>query len=88
MVKSSNGVEVLKMHRLDGDSSLKAYADVTFGDAFIVKGLRVVEGKNGLFVSMPSRKAKNGKWYDTAYPLTKEFRQLLNEIVLETYESQ
>ena len=88
MVKSNNGVEVLNMHRLEGDSSLKAFADVAFAGAFIVKGLRVVEGKKGLFVAMPSRKAKNGKWYDTAYPLTKEFRELLSEIVLQTYENE
>lgn len=91
MVKSSNGtsgVEVLKMYRFDGDSSLKAFADVAFAGAFIVKGLRVVEGKEGLFVAMPSKKAKNGKWYDTAHPLTKEFREMLNEIVLRAYESE
>lgn len=88
MAKGSNGVEVLKMHRLDGDSGLKAFVDVSFAGAFIVKGLRVVEGKNGLFVAMPSKQAKNGKWYDTAHPLTKEFRDLLREVVLEAYENE
>jgi len=91
MVKGSNGsngVEVLRMHRVDGDSTLKAFADVAFAGAFIVKGLRVIEGKEGLFVAMPSKKAKDGKWYDTAHPLTKEFREALNEIVLGAYESE
>ncbi|MBU0759372.1 MAG: SpoVG family protein [Candidatus Omnitrophica bacterium] len=81
-------MEVARMHRLEGDSKLKAFADVSFAGVFMVKGLRVVEGKNGLFVSMPSEKGKDGKWYDTARPLTKEFRQLLNEAVLESYESE
>ena len=88
MVNQSNGVEVLRLHRLSGDSSLKAFADVSFAGAFIVKGIKVVEGKKGLFVSMPSEKGKDGKWYDIAHPLTKEFREALNEVVLEAYEEE
>ena len=88
MVKEGNGVEVLRLRRLSGDSSLKAFVDVSFAGVFIVKGLKVVEGKNGLFVSMPREKGKDGKWYDTAHPLTREFRDLLNEIVLGAYESE
>ena len=88
MVNQSNGVEVLRLHRLSGESSLKAFADVSFAGVFIVKGIKVVEGKKGLFVSMPSEKGKDGKWYDTAHPLTKEFRESLNEVVLEAYEQE
>lgn len=89
MVKTNNGngVEVLRLHRLSGDTNLKAFADVSFAGVFIIKGLRVVEGKNGRFVGMPQEKGKDGRWYDTAYPITKEFRDLLNEIVLEAYEN-
>ena len=88
MVNQSNGVEVLRLHRLSGESNLKAFADVSFAGVFIVKGIKVVEGKKGLFVSMPSEKGKDGKWYDTAHPLTKEFRESLNEVVLEAYEQE
>ena len=88
MVNQSNGVEVLRLHRLSGESNLKAFADVSFAGVFIVKGIKVVEGKNGLFVSMPSEKGKDGKWYNTAHPLTKEFRESLNEVVLEAYEEE
>ena len=88
MVNQSNGVEVLRLHRLSGESSLKAFADVSFAGVFIVKGLKIVEGKNGLFVSMPSEKGKDGKWYNTAHPLTKEFRESLNEVVLQAYEEE
>ena len=88
MVNQSNGVEVLRLHRLSGESNLKAFADVSFAGVFIVKGIKVVEGKKGLFVSMPSEKGKDGKWYDTAHPLTKEFRESLNEVVLQAYEEE
>ena len=88
MVKTGNGVEVLKLRRLTGDSSLKAFVDLSFAGVFIVKSLRVVEGKNGLFVGMPREKGKDGRWYNTAYPMTKEFKELLNEIVLDAYENE
>ena len=65
MVKEGNGVEVLRLHRLGTDSSLKAFADLSFAGVFIVKGFRIVEGKNGLFVGMPREKGKDGRWYKT-----------------------
>ena len=88
MVNQNNGVEVLRLHRLSGESNLKAFADVSFAGVFIVKGLRVVEGKKGLFVGMPREQGKDGKWYDIAHPLTKEFKDSLNEIVLQAYEEE
>ncbi len=88
MVINSNGVEVLRLSRLSGDSKLKAFADVSFAGVFIVRGLRVVEGKNGLFVDMPSKVDKEGKWHKIAYPMTKEFNSVLSEIVLQAYENE
>ncbi|NQV04243.1 MAG: septation protein SpoVG family protein [Candidatus Omnitrophica bacterium] len=88
MMKENNGLEVLKIHRLNGESNLKAFADVAFAGMFLVKGLKVVEGKNGLFVGMPGRVDKEGKWHNIAYPLTKEFKALLTDIVLSAYESE
>jgi stage V sporulation protein G len=47
-----------------------------------------VEGKNGLFVSMPSEQGRDGKWYDTFYPVSKEMRKGLEELVLESYNEK
>ena len=88
MVNQVNGVSVLRLHRLSGESNLKAFADVSFAGVFIVKGLKVVEGKKGMFVGMPARMGKDNKWHDIAYPVTKEFRETLNEIVLGAYEEE
>ena len=88
MTKTSNGVEVLRLHRLSQDSKVKAFVDVSFGGLFTVKGFRVVEGKNGLFVGMPRERGKDEKWYSMAYPQTKEFKTLLSEIVLDAYENE
>jgi len=78
-------VQVVRLYRLEGESKIKAFADVSIGN-FIIKGLKVLEGKNGLFLSMPQEKAKDGKWYDTVFPVTKEARKSLSELVLEAYQ--
>ncbi|MDD5730654.1 MAG: SpoVG family protein [Candidatus Omnitrophica bacterium] len=77
-------IRVVRLYRLEGDSKLKAFADIAIG-GFIIKGLRVLEGKNGLFLGMPQEKAKDGKWYNAFYPATKEARQDLSELVLTEY---
>ena len=78
-------IKVVRLHRFDGDSKLKAFADVSIGD-FIIKGLRVVQGEKGLFISMPQEKAKDGKYYNTFSPATKEAREQLAETVLTAYQ--
>jgi len=66
----------------------KAFASVTFDDAFVVKDLRVVDGKKGLFVSMPSRKDKNGEFRDVCHPITTEMRNMIHEAVIEKYNEE
>lgn len=82
------GVAVKRMNRFDGQGAAKAFCDVAIGEAFLVKGIKVVEGKKGLFVSMPREQGKDGNWYDTVVPLTKEARQRVSEIVLGAYLSE
>lgn len=78
-------MEVVRLNKLDGESRTKAFCDISLGDAFIVKGFRVVEGKEGLFVSMPREPGKDGKWYTRFVPLKNEVRDELSRIVLEAY---
>lgn len=81
-------IEVKRLHKLDGDGKLKAFADVAVADLFLIRGLRVVDGKKGLFVGMPREQGKDGQWYQTILPLSEEVRSQLNEIVLQTYQEQ
>jgi stage V sporulation protein G len=81
----SEGVEVVRLYRFEGESKVKAFADVAIGD-FIVKGLKLVEGEKGLFLSMPQEKSKDGKWYNSFYPTTKEAKHKLQETVLAAYK--
>ncbi|MGB2600301.1 MAG: SpoVG family protein [Candidatus Omnitrophota bacterium] len=81
-------LKVERIHRLEGDGPVKAFCDLLILDAFLVKGLKVVEGKNGLFVSMPQEQGRDGKWYDTFHPTSKEMRKGLEELVLEDYNEK
>ena len=66
--------------------SIKAIASANFGDCLAVKGIKVMEGKNGLFVSMPSQKGKDGNYHDVSFPITPEFRTQLNNTVVQAYQ--
>ena len=79
---------VERMYRMAGEASTKAFADVSIGGVGIVKGLRVVQGTKGLFVGMPRKPGKDGNWYDTVRPLTKEARASLVSTVLEAFGKQ
>ena len=80
-----NIISVSRIYKLDTDSKLKAFADVSYS-GIVIKGFSVVNGQKGLFVSMPRHQGKDGKWYDTIYPETKELKQQLSEVVLEAYQ--
>lgn len=81
-------VEVDRIYRFDNGSQLKAFADILIGGQFAVKGLKVVEGKNGLFVGMPSEVGKDGNFYSTFKPVTKEANAELSRIILEAYKQE
>ena len=78
---------VQRMVKFDGEGSLRAFCDLVVGEWFIVKGLRVVNGRKGLFVSMPRHQGKDTKWYDMVEPLTKEVKQEVDHVVLEAYQA-
>ncbi len=78
--------KVARLHRLNGESVIKAMCDINICDELVVKGFRVVDGKNGLFVGLPQESGKNGKWYDRAFPLNEAVREAINEVVLSAYE--
>ncbi len=70
------------------EEKLKAYVTITFDDCFVVRDLKVINGNNGLFVAMPSKKRKDGTFKDTAHPLNNETRRMIEEKVLAEYEKE
>ncbi len=81
-------LSVKRLVKFDGEGSLRAYCDLAIGDGFLVKGLRVVEGKRGLFVSMPRQQGKDHKWYDSVETLTKEVKTAVDRAVLDAYQQE
>ena len=65
---------------------LKAYATVVFDNSFIIRDLKIIEGNKGLFVSMPSRKRKDGTFRDIVYPLNAETRQMIEDRVIREFD--
>jgi len=68
------------------EERLKAYATITFDNCFIIRDLKVIQGNNGLFIAMPSKKRKDGTYRDTAHPLNNETRNMIQKTILEKYE--
>lgn len=68
------------------NSNTKAFIELKLDDTLIVKGLSLVEGKKGLFVSYPATKGKDGKYYNSVYSLDKEWREKLENICIRKYK--
>jgi stage V sporulation protein G len=67
-------------------SMVKAYATVTFDDSFVVRDMRVIDGKNGIFLSMPARRKRNGDYQDVCFPISAKLRDLMENEVLEKFD--
>lgn len=70
------------------EDRLKAYVTITIEGCFVVRDLKVIQGPQGLFVAMPSKKRKDGQFRDIAHPLNQETRQTIEDMVFEAYENQ
>ena len=70
----------------NGNSKTKAFIDLELDDTLVIKGLTLVEGKNGLFLSFPSKKGKDGKYYNSVYSLDKEWGKLLQDACIKKYK--
>lgn len=64
---------------------LKAFANIVIDDAFIIKNIKIINGKNGLFVAMPSQKSKTGEYKDIAHPLNTDTRNQIEQLILQKY---
>ena len=67
------------------EDKLKAFVSIIIDDCFVVSDIKIIEGNNGLFVSMPSKKRKNGSFRDIAHPLNNETRTLIEREIIDKY---
>jgi len=78
----------IRIRMVPNENKLKAVVSVTFDAAFVVHDIKIIDGQNGLFVAMPSRKIGDGEFRDIAHPLTTEVRNTIIEAIFQEYEKQ
>jgi len=67
------------------EDKLRAYVTITIDGCFVIRDLKIIRGTSGLFVSMPSRKRKDGSYRDIAHPLNNETRRMMEERIISEY---
>jgi stage V sporulation protein G len=77
----------VRVYHNDSESKILANASITFNDKLVVRGIKIMLGKNGLFASFPSYKKSNGEWQDICYPLNKNLRTTINDKVIAQYNN-
>ena len=75
----------VRVRKIIADGKMKAIVSVTFDESFVVHDVKVVEGQNGLFVAMPSRRTPDGVFRDIAHPINSSVRNLIQSAVLQAY---
>lgn len=76
----------VEIRPMRSEGNLKAFCSVVFDDVFIVHSVKVIQGKESLFVAMPSREIKNGEFRDTAHPIDNDFRLKMEQIIIDKYK--
>ncbi len=76
----------IRIRRVTSEGKLKAYVTVTFDDCFVIHNVKIIEGKTGVFIAMPSRKTKTGEYKDIAHPISPEFRARLQDTIVAAYD--
>lgn len=76
----------VRVRRVAKEGKMKAVVSITIDEEFVVHDIKVIEGEQGLFIAMPSRKATDGEYRDIAHPINSETREKIQGIILQKYE--
>lgn len=76
----------IRVRKLSLEGRMKAVVSVTFDDSFVIHDIKLIEGKDKLFVAMPSRKTPDGEFKDIAHPINTEMREILEKAIIKEYE--
>ena len=75
----------LRIRKVEDEGKLRAYVTVTFDNCFVVHNVKIIEGKSGLFIAMPSRKTATGGYRDIAHPINPDVRKMLEDAIITEY---
>ncbi len=76
----------VRVRKVSDDGKMKAVVSITFDDEFVVHDIKIIDGQNGLFIAMPSRKMGEGDFRDIAHPLNSSTRNKIRDAIFEAYE--
>ncbi len=79
------GISSIIIRKMTNNDKLKAIVSVTFDESFVVHDIKVIQGNNGLFIAMPSRKIQDGTFKDIVHPINSDFREQISAAVLDKY---
>ena len=77
----------VRIRKVAKEGKMKAVVSITIDNEFVVHDIKVIEGEKGLFIAMPSRKAADGEYRDTAHPINSDTRNMIQTLILEQYEA-
>lgn len=80
-------ISEVRVRKVNQTGKLKAYVTVTFDNQFVVHNIKVIEGRDGDFIAMPSRQLANGEFKDVAHPISSDFRDHLQKVIMDAYEA-
>jgi len=73
---------------LRDDDKLRGFASITLDNCFVVRGLKIIEGANGMFVAMPNRRRKDGSFQDIAHPINMNTREWMENQIITAYKQE
>ena len=76
----------VRIRKISAEGKMKAIVSVTIENQFVVHDIKVIEGQNGLFIAMPSRKTPDGEFKDIAHPIDTQTREQIQKAILDEYE--
>lgn len=81
-------ITVERIYRLPENGPLKAFVDLSINNILLIKGIRIIQGKKGLFVTMPQEQGKDKRWYDSIRCLDQEFKKRLDDEIMSAYAKE
>ncbi len=76
----------VRVRKINSEGKMKAVVSVTFDNQFVVHDIKVIDGQNGTFIAMPSRRTPDGEFKDIAHPINSETRGMIQDAILEEFE--
>ena len=76
----------VRIRKVEKEGKMKAVVSITIDEEFVVHDIKIIEGEKGLFIAMPSRKAADGEYRDTAHPINSDTRDRIQKLILEKYQ--